>query len=307
MECIFILNLVIKMIQKLLDPESIRNARLRLGYSMLLIVASSLLQTFVIQTFMDPCNLISSGFTGLALLIHKITDLFGFGVPTSVSILALNIPAALFCARHISRRFTFLSCLQFSMTSFFLTVCHFTPLFDDLLLNIIFGGFLYGLVTVIALRTDGSTGGTDFIALYVSDKLHKSIWDYVFVFNMIIILIFGSMFGWVYAGYSILFQLISTRTISNFYNRYAQVLVEVTTQYPERVTKAFTQNFRHGMSVVKASGGYGHQTVYLCKSIVSTYEEKEVMRVCQSADPNALAYSQRVENFHGSFYRRPIE
>lgn len=295
------------MLQKLIDPETIRSRRLRLAYSMVLIVASSLLQTFVIQTFMDPCNLISSGFTGLALLINRASALFGFNIPTSIGILALNIPAALFCARHISRRFTFLSCLQFSTTSLLLSVCHFQPLFDDILLNIIFGGFLYGMVTVIALRTDGSTGGTDFIALYVSDKLHKSIWDYVFVFNMIIILIFGSMFGWVYAGYSILFQLISTRTISNFYNRYAQVLVEITTKHPDEVSKTFTNAFRHGMSVVKAQGGYGHQTVYLCKSIVSTYEEKEVMRICHEADPECLAYSQRVENFHGSFYRRPIE
>lgn len=51
----------------------------------------------------------------------------------------------------------------------------FDPLFDDMLLNIIFGGFLYGIMTVIALKGNASTGGTDFIALYVSNKLGRSI------------------------------------------------------------------------------------------------------------------------------------
>ncbi len=302
-----ILSVVIKMLNKLIEPNSIRNKKLRLFYSIVLIVFSSLLQTFVIQTFMNPCNLLSSGFTGLALLINKISLAVGMDIPTSVSILALNIPCALFCAKRISKRFTFLSCIQFTCTSFFLTLFDFQPIFHDLLLNIIFGGFLYGMVTVIALRTDGSTGGTDFIALYISDILHKSIWNYVFIFNMCLIVIFGAMFGWQYAGYSILFQLISTKTIDNFYNRYAQVMIEITTQDPDKITKVFSENFRHGMSVVKAYGAYSHQTYYLCRSIISTYEENEAIRKLRETDPKAIVYSHRIENFYGSFYRRPIE
>lgn len=295
------------MFKKLIEPATIQNKQIRLAYSIILIVWSSLLQTFVIQTFMNPCNLLSSGFTGLALLINKISTLFGMNIPTSVSILCLNIPCALFCAKRISKRFTFLSCIQFSCTSFFLTVFNFQPILDDILLNIVFGGFLYGMVTVIALRTDGSTGGTDFLALYISDLLHKSIWNYVFVFNMTLIIIFGSMFGWEYAGYSILFQLISTKTIDNFYNRYAQVLIEVTTRKCDDVTTAYQKAFHHGMSVIEAYGAYNHQTVYLCKSIVSTYEEQEVIRTIHEADPDALMYSHKIDSFHGSFYRRPIE
>lgn len=91
------------------------------------------------------------------------------------------------------------------------------------MLNVIFGGFLYGMVAVIALRGNASTGGTDFIALYVSNKTGRSIWEYVFAGNVVILCIFGTMFGWLYAGYSILFQFISTKTISAFHHRYDRV------------------------------------------------------------------------------------
>ncbi|WP_289183740.1 YitT family protein [uncultured Dubosiella sp.] len=289
------------------DTTTIKNKQTRLAFSIFWIGVSSLLQTFTIQSFMDPSNLLSSGFTGLAILINKITTLFGVPFSVSLGILCLNIPAALLCCKHISKRFTLLSCIQFSLTSVLLDVCHFQPIFDDLFLNVIFGGFLYGLVVVIALRTEGSTGGTDFIALYISDKLHKSIWDQVFIFNVCIIVIFGFFFGWEYAGYSIVFQFISTKTISYFYHRYAQIMVEVTTSKPKAVSEAFKTNFRHGMSIVNGQGGYSGKPFSLCKTIVSSYEEKPIIDCLHQVDPDAIVYTHKIDNFYGRFYQKPIE
>ena len=97
------------------------------------------------------------------------------------------------CCRSINVKFTVFSLLQVFFASFFLKVCHYTPLFDDLTLNVIFGGVLYGLSVVLALKGNASTGGTDFIALYVSNKTGKSIWNYVFMGNVCILVIFGHM------------------------------------------------------------------------------------------------------------------
>ena len=294
-------------LEQFLSPQGIRDKRMRFVASLLMIVASSLLQTYVIQTFMDPCDLLSSGFTGVAILLNRIAGLAGFDFSTSLGILLLNIPAALFCAGKISKRFVFLSCVQFTLTSLFLEVLHFPPLFDEMILNVIFGGFLYGFVSVIALKADGSTGGTDFIAMYVSERFHRGIWEYVFAFNVLILLIFGSMFGWAAAGYSILFQLISTQTISRYYHRYSQILVEITTKDPEQVAKQFKTYFRHGMTVIPAYGAYSQSNFFLCKSIVSSYEEREVIGRIREVDPECITYTHKVDHFYGRFYRRPIE
>ncbi|WP_289683595.1 YitT family protein [Faecalibaculum rodentium] len=294
-------------LEQFLSPQGIRDKRMRFVASLLMIVASSLLQTYVIQTFMDPCDLLSSGFTGVAILLNRIAGLAGFSFSTSLGILLLNIPAAMFCAGKISKRFVFLSCVQFTLTSLFLEVLHFPPLFDEMILNVIFGGFLYGFVSVIALKADGSTGGTDFIAMYVSERFHRGIWEYVFAFNVLILLIFGSMFGWAAAGYSILFQLISTQTISRYYHRYSQILVEITTKDPEQVAKQFKTYFRHGMTVIPAYGAYSQSNFFLCKSIVSSYEEREVIGRIREVDPECITYTHKVDHFYGRFYRRPIE
>ena len=44
----------------------------------------------------------------------------------------------------------------------------------------------------------------------MSNWIGKSIWQYVFLFNTAMLCLFGFLFGWEYAGYSILFQFIST-------------------------------------------------------------------------------------------------
>lgn len=291
--------------KKIKDLQKIKSIRFII--SIIMIIASSLLQVYVINVFMNPCNLLSSGFTGVAILLNKISNLFGFNISTSLGILALNIPAALLAYKSVSHRFTLLSCIQFILTSVFLQFLDFSPLFDDLTLNVLFGGFLYGMSVVLALRANGSTGGTDFIALYVSNKIHKSIWDYVFIFNCSMLIIFGYLFGWEHAGYSIIFQLISTRTISNFYQRYEQITIEITTNDPEVITEAFMNNFHHGMSVITAYGGYSKKRFYLCKTVVSSYEVRDVVDCIRSVKPDALINTYSTLNFYGKFYQKPIE
>ena len=143
------------------------------------VLLSALLQTYVIQSMMQPMGLLSGGFTGLAILLDRIAGVAGFPFSVSAGILMLNIPLALLCYRGLSKRFTLYSSIQFVSSSIFLQLFHFQPIFHDLLLQVLFGGFLYGFSAVIALRGNASTGGTDFIALY--GEIHMELcvyWKY---------------------------------------------------------------------------------------------------------------------------------
>ena len=103
---------------------------------------SALLQSFAIQALVRPAGIISGGFTGFAMLAERAGELVGVPISMQAVMLILNIPVALFCARGISLRFTIFSLLHVMLSSFFLQVCHFAPLFDDQILSVIFGGVL---------------------------------------------------------------------------------------------------------------------------------------------------------------------
>lgn len=284
------------------------NDKVRFVYTFFSVLLAGFLQAAVMQIFMNPINLLSSGFTGVAILLEKITSaFFGFSFPVSLGMLALNIPVAILCSKSISKRFTFFSLLQVFFASFFLQVLHFEPLFDDILLNVIFGGFLYGSMTVIALKGNASTGGVDFVALYISNKRGKSIWSQVFLFNAALIIIFGYMFGWEYAGYSILFQFIATKTIDSFYHRYERMTMQITTAKADEVIKAYVAEYRHGVSRVDGIGGYSGQKVSLLHTVVSSYEIQDIVKLMRKTDPHVIINTFKSKDFYGGFYLKPID
>lgn len=288
--------------------ELTRSKKIRALYTLVCVLIAGFLQASVIQIFMRPMNLLSSGFTGVAILIEMITStFFGFSFSASLGMLILNIPVAILCSKSISKRFTVFSLLEVFVASFFLEILNCSPLFDDPLLNIIIGGFVNGIMVVIALRGNASTGGMDFIALYVSNKIGKSIWGYVFIFNAVILVIFGAMFGWEYAGYSILFQFISTKTIDSFYHRYERMTMQITTSMPDEVIAAYMAEHRHGLSRVDGIGGYSGKPVSLLHTVVSSYEVQDVAKLMIETDPNAIINTFKSEDFYGKFYMKPID
>lgn len=293
-----------------LNPSSYRkyrkNKMIRHVLSLLAVVISGFLQAFTLKVFIQPSNLLSSGFLGVSILINQIAGLFGVELSISMLLIMLNIPVAILCYRGISARFTFYSILQVFVGSFFIRVLNFEPLFvDDTMLNVIFGGVLNGLYVSLALKGNASTGGMDFVALYVSNRNGKTIWQEVFLFNTALLLIFGALFGWKHAGYSIIFQYISTKVISTFHQRYHKVTLQITTRYGEDVMDAYLKTVRHGISCVEAIGGFSRERMYLLHTVLSSYEVIDAVAVIKEADPRAIINQISTENFYGRFHRDP--
>ena len=271
------------------------------------VVVSALLQAFLIQAFVNPANLLPSGFTGIAVLVDRITSLGGVRLSTDLGMLALNIPLALICWSRISKRFVVFSTLQVVLAAFFLRVLHFEPLLGDKIMLVVFGGFISGLSIAIALKAGASTGGTDFIALLVANRTGKTIWEFVFAGNCALIVIFGALFGWDHAAYSIVFQFISTKSLDSFYHRYDRVTLQITTRHATEVMDAYIARFQHGISCTEVIGGYSRQKMYLLHTVVSTYESEDIIRLVREVDPGVVINVFRTDDFVGGWWRGHVD
>lgn len=290
------------------QADAIRKRReIRYVITFIAVLVSAVLQAYVIQVFIRPAQILSGGFTGIAILADMLTSRYGINFPTSLGMLVLNVPVAFICLKSIGARFTGFSLLQVFITSSLLQLFHFKPIFDDSLLNVVFGGFLLGLSIVIALRGNASSGGTDFIALFVSNKTGKSIWSFVFAGNCVLYCIFGLLFGWRNAAYSILVQFISTKTISTFHHRYDRVTLQITTEKADEIMNAYINRYRHGISCVEAIGGYSRRHMSVLHTVVSSYEASDVIYLMREVDPHVIINVFKTEQFYGKFYRAPIE
>ena len=256
------------------------------------VFCSSLIMAATTKTFVRPAHLLSGGFMGIALLVDMIADLFGKSIPTAFTLVVLNVPVSL---------------LQVFLTSFLLQIIPNYPLFDEQVLNVVFGGYIWGMSIVLALKAGASSGGTDFIALYFANKNGREIWMQVFAFNAMILCVFGVIFGFDKAGYSILFQFISTKTISTFHTRYKRVMLHIYTVKKDEVVDTYLEKFHHGITALDGYGGYSHHPVSYLTAIVSSYEVGDVLEALKETDPKIIVSVTKVENFIGRFYNKPLD
>lgn len=268
---------------------------------------SGLLQAFAIKAFVTPAGLLSGGFTGLAILIDRVAALAGLHIPTSVGMLALNVPVALLCWRGISHRFVVFSLLQVGFSSLFLACCPFEPLLQSTVLNVLFGGVLMGTAVGLALKSGASSGGTDFIALWISNKTGRTIWEYVFTGNCLMFCVFGTLFGWEHAAYSVVFHFVMTKTLDGMYRRYRRSTLQITTERPNEVAGAYLRAFRHGMSRVEAHGCYSGRPMALLTTVVSSYEVSDAVALVRGVDPRAVVNIFTTDDFVGNFHRAPAD
>ena len=115
--------------EKMYKKKGVRNA-----VTCAAVIVSALLQSFVIQTFIRPAELLSGGFTGIAILVDMAASKFGMSFPTSVGMLVFNLPVAALCSRSISKGFTALTLLQVCTSSIFLQIFLFSRLLVDVVL-----------------------------------------------------------------------------------------------------------------------------------------------------------------------------
>jgi uncharacterized membrane-anchored protein YitT (DUF2179 family) len=137
-----------------------------------------------VRTFVQAGGLIPGGFTGLVLLAQELAlRYFGIHIPFSLLLYAMNAVPAFFCFRYVGKKFTILS--LFSVILCGLMIDFMPAMFInflstyDILLSAVFGGLLNAVAVAIALSVGATLGGTDFIAIYISEKYRKDAWNYI--------------------------------------------------------------------------------------------------------------------------------
>lgn len=273
--------------------------------SVIAMLVSAGISAVAVNMFILPGNMISGGFTGLAILLNTLTQVLGFPVSISIIYLLLNIPAVILCYRSISPRFTILSLINVAATSLLIEIVKLPPLFTDPILLVVFGGVLYGISTILALKVDASTGGTDFVALYFSNRYGRALWREVFIFNACMIIVFGFTKGWINAGYSIVFQFVATKVVTTFYTRYNRVTLQIMTERCDDVVKTLIAQSQHGITCTDSYGGYSHKPITMITTVVSSYQSHEIIRAVLRVDAKAIVNVVQSEEFFGKFVEKP--
>ena len=272
----------------------------------LTICIASLIMATNIKTFVQTGGMIPGGATGLTLLIQRCLETFlQWQVPYTVINGILNAFPVYIGFRFIGKKFTLYSCLMIFLTGLFTDLIPSMPLTYDILLISIFGGIINGFAISLCLRVDATSGGTDFISIYFSQKTGRDSFNLILGINTIIIGLGGLIFGWDIALYSIIYQYASTQVLHLLYQNYQQQTLFIITNKAPAVCEAISTISHHGATIMKGEGSYeGHErsVVY---SVVSSYECQQVITAIKKVDEKAFINAIKTEKIQGRFYHKP--
>ena len=274
--------------------------------TLMVVCLASVLMAVNIKTFVRAGDLYPGGVTGLSLLVQRGAQMFaGISLPYTLINVVLNAIPVYIGFRFIGKKFTLYSCVCIVLTSVLTDVIPGIAITSDVLLISIFGGIMNGFAISLCLLVGATSGGTDFISIYLSEKKGMDTWNLILAFNAVILVVAGFMFGWDKALYSIIFQFASTQMLHMLYKKYQQETFFIVTDHGEAVYHAIAKTTNHGATILDGEGPYEHKERQVVYSVVSSDQSKAVRKAVKEADPNAFINAIKTERLMGRFYYKP--
>ena len=278
------------------------------GRRLLVITLAAVIMALNINTFVHTGGLYPGGMSGLTLLIQRSAQMFfGVSLPYTLINLLLNAGPIYIGFRFIGKKLTLYTIYMLIVSSVLTDMMPAHVVTQDVLLIAVFGGMINGTVISLCLLSNANTGGTDFIALYLSKRSGMDSFNVILGVNVVILSAAGILFGWDKAMYSIIFQFASTQVLHVLYRKYQQITLFIVTDFPADICRAITDVSRHGATVLHGEGAYEHTERAVVYSVVSAAEEKAVLAAIRRVDPKAFINLMRTQQIRGRFYQPPEE
>lgn len=284
---------------------------------------ASLIMAVDYRTFVEWGGLYPGGAAGLALLVQRLAqtviDAAGWQatVPFGPINLALNAIPVWIGFKYVGRKFT-LQSLYVIFLSGFLADCipvdaikacippeELARLQGDPFLMSLFGGIVFGFGISLCLRCNATSGGADFIAIYLSEKKGRETWNLILGFNAAVLLCGGYLFGWTGALYSIVYQFVYLQVIHLMYRTYQYQTLFIVTKEPTRISEAIYRLSHHGATLLDARGAFRNEAKTLVVSVVAADDTTRIYTMCKSIDPDAFINTISTSRVIGRFYLRP--
>lgn len=254
-------------------------------WNLLLLTAGGFLLAASVQAVAAPHGFLSGGILGASLLLWYSTHTWS--VP--VWYLLLCLPICAWGWFYVGRRFLLYTAYGSLCTSLFgMCIAFEIPVHNEFYAAVL-AGVLNGAAGGIMLRSLGSAGGTDIVAVALKKRWNISIGKFSFCFNACLFL--AGMF-------TVSLDLIMASTINVFiaantldyvlglFNQRKMVLI--ISAEGERLCEAIVLSEKFGATMLRGKGGYLGSNREILLTITSNIALKRLENLVFSIDPNAL-------------------
>ncbi len=268
--------------------------------SYIMISIGLLIYAFGWTAFLIPSDVIGGGVTGVSSLIF-----FATGIPVGVINLIINGVLVLIAMRILGAKFGVNTVFGIVMSSvFFIVLQHFIkePLVsNNPFMCAMIGGMLSGLGVGIAFSNGGNSGGTDIIALIITNYYNISPGRVIIYLDILIIassyLLFGSVekivYGYVVMG---LFGYTLDIVIEGSKQSYQ---IMVFSKNNDIIANRIGTEINRGVTLLKGFGWYTQNEQNVLMVIAQKHDKQNIMRIIKESDENAFISIAKVSGVFG--------
>lgn len=275
--------------------KKIKNKSLRKVIEYLILALGSIIAAFALEQFLIPNTVLDGGVTGIAIIIYKLTK-----IPLGVLVLLINLPFMYIGYRNLGKRFLFRTAYSMIIFSVFLSFFELlNPLTEEMLLATVFGGAILGLGVGLIIKSGGCNDGTESVAIVISKKTSLSVGQIVLIFNLVIYVVAGFIFGFDRAMYSLLTYIITFKVIDFVSEgleqaKAAMIITDKGTDLSEEIYKKLGRT----TTKIKAKGLIsGEKEVMYC--VLTRIEIFELRHIVEEMDESAFVTITDVSDIIG--------
>ncbi|MDR0307756.1 MAG: YitT family protein [Chitinispirillales bacterium] len=264
------------------------NGKVKLFFSNVFLMGfGTALSALAINGFLKPNGFLSSGLTGAALMIFYKFD----AVPLGLIFFILNIPVFLLGLYFIGRKFIMFTALGIVICSIMLLVV--VPEFsvpDDKLLCALIAGMLNGTGIAIILRSSGTAGGAEIIAVILNKLYSVSLGAANMIINAIILIFYYVFFGNLNnVFYTLIFIMVNAKVMDMVFKGLGKrkAVMIISDKWKDILSELMRDN-GIGATLLSAKGGYRGSEKTVLYSIVKNHQLGILREVTLRNDPQGF-------------------
>ncbi len=281
-----------------------KNTISQILWNLLLITIGSLVFAIGAEAVLVHHKFIIGGLFGTSLLIFYQTGTLSPGIWYFL----LNIPLFIIGWIFLSRRFFFYSLYGVSILTFFTEVISLDFAILEQLYAAIAGGVICGVGSGIILRSSGSGGGLDTVAIILNQKFNIGVGRFFMFYNVILFTVVATQYNADIVIASMILTFVSTLSLEQVLSMFSQrKIVYILSECYVDIVDIIKKDMKQGATLLNAKGAYSGKDKQMIMTVTNNLQLKRLEEKVFNVDPKALFIVENSFNVIGStFGKRKI-
>lgn len=271
------------------------------GWNIFLITAGSLLFSIGVNGVVVHHEFITGGIFGLALIAK-----YSMGMLSPAAwYLLFNIPLFILGWFGVSRRFVLYSGYSVLVVTLATQFIKLDFGFHEQIYAAIAGGVICGTGSGIILRSLGSGGGLDVVAVLLNNKYNIGVGKTSMAFNAILFSLSALEIGADAVIASMVLVFISAVTMENVLSLFSQrKMAYIISDKNEEIAREVLEKLKRGATIIPSRGAYTKNNRDMLMTVINNIQLKRLEEIVFTIDENAMFIVENTFNVLGRGFSR---